>query len=157
MEASEIVPTRAGRAVHDHWPAYFTYPPIAPSLGQPPHLRAVKFMEERYQQGWAAEMATLRVEIKTAVDEARPVHRPLSEAKRAAFVMRYGRVMAEGLPAQPPPLFVEGHPKSAGASNRAPPSTCSTAWWPTSGTCWPGGTILLCRLTTTRQSETSAW
>ena len=66
-----------------------------------------QFIEERYQQGWAAEMAKLLVEIKTAVDEARPVHRQLPETKRAEFVMRYDRVIGEGLQANPPPLFAE--------------------------------------------------
>ena len=32
MEAIEILPTLAGRAVHDHWQAYFTYPDIVHSL-----------------------------------------------------------------------------------------------------------------------------
>src|SRR2546423_14182600 len=93
MEAIAILPTLAGRAVHDHWQAYFTYPDIAHSLCNAHHLPELQFIEERYQQGWAAKMAKLLVEIKTAVDEARPVHRQLSETRRAEFVMRYDRVI----------------------------------------------------------------
>ena len=86
MEAIVIWPTLVGRAVHDPWQASCTYPDIAHSLCHAHHLREWPCIEERYQQGWAAEMAPRLVEIKTAVDEARPVPRQLSETKRAEFV-----------------------------------------------------------------------
>jgi transposase len=47
MEAIAIVPTLAGRAVHDHWQAYFTDPDIAPSLCNAHHLRELPCIEER--------------------------------------------------------------------------------------------------------------
>jgi len=121
MEAIGILPALAGRAVHDHWPAYFTSPDIAHSLCKAHHLRELKFIEERYQQGWASEMAKLLVEIKAAVDEARPAHNQLPEAKRGAFVRRYDRVLAEGLTANPPPRRAAAQPKKRGRVKQSPP------------------------------------
>jgi len=121
IDAIGILPTLAGRAVHDHWQAYFTYPDIAHSLCNAHHLRELAFIEERYQQGWAAKMAKLLVEIKAAVDAARPVHRQLPEVQRAAFVLRYDRVIAEGLHANPPPVVAAEQPKKHGRVTQSPP------------------------------------
>jgi transposase len=122
IDAIGIVPTLAGRAVHDHWQAYCTYPDIAHSLCNAHHLRELACIEERYQQGWASEMAKLLVEIKTAVEEARPGHCQLPEAQRGEFALRYDQVIAAGLHANPPPVWAAGQPKKRGRVKQSPPT-----------------------------------
>jgi transposase len=121
LDASGILPTLAGRAGHDPWQAYCTYPDIAHSRCNAHHLRELQGIEERYQQGWAAELTTLLVEIKTAVDEAKLVHSQLPKAKRDEFVMRYDRVIEAGRQANPPPVCAAEQPKKRGRVKQSPP------------------------------------
>jgi transposase len=121
INAMGILPTLSGRAVPDHWQASCTSPAIAHRLCHAHHLRALACIEERSQQGWASEMAKLLVEIKSAVDEARPVHSQLPEEKRAACATRYDRLIEEGLQANPPPVVAAEQPTKRGRVTQSPP------------------------------------
>ena len=121
LDAIGIVPTLAGRAMHDHWQASCKYPDIAHGLCHAHHLRELQCIEERSQQGWAAEMAQLLVEIKVAVDAARPVQSQLHAEKLAEFTTRYDQVIAAGLHANPPPVVAAEQPKKRGRVKQSPP------------------------------------
>jgi len=87
------------------------YTAIAHRLCHAHHLRELAFIEERYQQGGAAEMAKLLVEIKAAGEEARPVHSQRPEAMRTELVRRYERVIAQELQANPAPVLAGEAPQ----------------------------------------------
>jgi transposase len=94
---------------------------MAHSLGNAHPLRALQCIEERSQQGWAAEMAKCLGAIQVAVDAARSGQRQLPEAKRAEFATRYDRGMVEGLQANPPPVVAAEQPKKRGRVKQSPP------------------------------------
>jgi transposase len=104
LETIGILPNFAGVSVHDGWGSYRAYTACRHALCNVHHLRELTFLEEQYQQAWAADMKMLLREMKAATDQARisgGVRLP--SAERADFVARYHALLAAGLAANPPP------------------------------------------------------
>lgn len=97
-----ILPTFAGRAVHDGWPSYLTYG-CAHALCNAHHLRELTFLAEESGLLWAQAMKRLLLCIKAAVDQAKEQgHAGLSPPVRCGFEERYAALLQQGQTAHPP-------------------------------------------------------
>jgi transposase len=116
-----ILPTYRGGSVHDGWGSYQVYATCRHALCNVHHLRELTFLEEQYQQGWAAQMKGLLREMKAATDQARAsgqLH--LASRMRADFVDRYQALLTAGLAANPPPADQERRKGQRGRLKHSP-------------------------------------
>jgi transposase len=107
----DILPKRNGVVVHDDYPPYFAYAFLRHATCNAHHLRDLIFIFERYQQIWAADLATLLVEIKQAVERAQQAAlASLTTEQLAAFEQRYLALLDQG-DADNPPATERSHPR----------------------------------------------
>jgi transposase len=121
MKAGDILPHFTGQAVHDHLPAYLHFDTCQHTFCNAHHLRELKFIQEQYQQPWAAKMAQLLLTIKTEVDAAPALALSLPSERLSFYSAAYDKLIAEGLEfnqniAQPPPKK-RGRPKQSPPKN----------------------------------------
>ena len=121
MDAIGLLPALQGIAMHDHWSAYFRYA-VRHALCNAHHLRELAFIAEQYRQGWATKLGVLLLDIKAAVDKARPKRQTLLPAQQARFEQAYDDLVRQGLrqnrtpkTATPPPR--RGRPKQSPPKN----------------------------------------
>ena len=98
----DILPGRSGVVVHDDYAAYFAYA-LRHATCNAHHLRDLIFINERYQQLWANQLATLLVEIKQTVERAQQTGlASLTTAQLASFAQRYLTLLDQGDADNPP-------------------------------------------------------
>ena len=120
-DAIGILPHFTGRALHDHWKPYFGYQTCQHALCNAHHLRELKFINEQYQQEWAADMANLLREIKADVEQTKAHKDLLSPRKRNAFEKRYDHILQQGFKANPSPKKPPNSQKKRGRPKQSPP------------------------------------
>jgi transposase len=122
MEEIGILPKFRGCAIHDHWAAYYRFG-CRHGLCNAHHLRELIYVEEQYNQRWAARLQECLLQAKEEVDEAkRRGLRSLSRGRIAYHQRRYSRILRQGaeeLPVlEPPPTPPKrGRPKQHRAKN----------------------------------------
>ena len=119
MQASGILPHFKGRAVHDHWSAYFNFEQCDHALCNGHHLRELQFVVEQYQQPWAQDMIELLQTIKAEVEATPAPQMSLAPERLAHFEQRYDDLIAQGLKANPPPTPPPA--KKRGRLKQSPP------------------------------------
>jgi transposase len=103
MDAAGVLPSFAGVAVHDGWSPYWRYD-ITHALCGAHLLRELEAITDEPGQGWAAGMAELLVDTKTATDRARDAGADrIDDGLRQRLTARYQRLLADGRVANPPP------------------------------------------------------
>jgi transposase len=103
MEAAGILNQLPGILVHDHLKAYYKIHTGPHALCNAHHLRELRFIHQQYHQPWAEQLSQLLVDIKTAVEQTRPLQDHLPPERLAEFEQRYVALLKEGESLNPPP------------------------------------------------------
>jgi transposase len=117
-----VLPDRKGTVVHDDYSSYFQYDNVSHALCNAHHLRSLTFIEERYQQQWASDLAKLLLDIKQAVEDAKEQGQTqLSKEQQVDFEHSYSQLIEQGLCANPPPQDEPPRNGKRGRKKQSPP------------------------------------
>ena len=121
IEQMDVLPNFDGVSMHDGWASYFLYD-CAHAVCNAHHLRELRFIVERYEQPWAAQMITLLCEIKAQVERAKADGKQALDAEQLAdFEQQYQTLLTIGFEANPPPPVATDAPKQRGRKKQSPP------------------------------------
>jgi transposase len=118
IDAIGILPGFLGRAIHDFWKPYFGYP-CEHGLCNAHHLRELIFVHEEHHQLWAKSMITCLLDMKAAVDAARPNASALSPFQLRSFRKRYQAIIEDGYGQNPLDLSARGKQRGPGKKTKS--------------------------------------
>lgn len=116
-----ILPKRTGRVMHDDYHSYWQATAAVHATCNAHHLRELRFLEERYQQTWATDLAHLLCEINQAVADAKQAAQVmLTPVQLAEFERRYQKLLDQGDQANPLPSPPADAPPQRGRPKQSP-------------------------------------
>lgn len=101
-----ILPHYRGTAHHDAYPSYLKYSNCLHSLCNAHLLRELTFVEEQYEQSWAAAFKDLLCRIKASAD--RSAKGCVDIRWQSRYRKTYRQLLAQGMLANPPPEKIPG-------------------------------------------------
>jgi transposase len=117
----DILPQRTGPVAHDDYASYYRYQDAHHIACNAHHLRELEFIQQRYAQPWAKDLADLLREIKQAVVTAQQAGQTaLLPHQLATFQHQYDQLLDQGFQANPPPPPEHNRPKARGKSKQSP-------------------------------------
>lgn len=117
-----ILSKRTGWVVHDDYHSYWQDTTARHGTCNAHHLRELLFLEERYQQSWATDLAQLLREIKQAVAVAVQLGQVQLPAPQVAeFERRYQQLLTCGYQTNPLPSLPPAAPKKRGRPKQSLP------------------------------------
>jgi transposase len=103
MAEIDILPNRKGVVVHDFWQSYQSFDQCAHAYCVAHILRELIFIDEQYEQSWAAELGQLLVEIKAEVEAHLDTANSLPPERLRFYEERYDQLVNQGLEMNPTP------------------------------------------------------
>jgi transposase len=119
MAAGAILPDFQGQAMHDHWASYLTFTQCQHRFCNAHHLRELIYIQEQYEQSWAAEMIQLLLDIYQEVEATPSPATSLPADRLDYYEAEYDRIVSNGLAANPPPEVPP--PKRRGRTKQTKP------------------------------------
>ncbi len=103
-DAADVLPGFDGVMVHDRLAMYFKYDDAAHAICLAHIVRNLAAVAVGFNQGWAADMSKLLIEMNEAAHEARRAGQvKLPRRQLSAFLARYDALVEEGIGVNPEP------------------------------------------------------